>query len=178
MRKGTASPDKSRFPGGQLVRSGGNPDEEMVTVEGQEDEDGKDVLELGNQGNLVSVLGVKDIGGGKTHLVADDCSAKLNSGKDQPRHKTKQQAEDGLVDGEQEEGKRVEADCRQIEREDWKEQQRDGKNQGDLDPGRGLIAEIDRDGADKPCHPGSADEKGLKLINGNKLEIHWSSALL
>lgn len=63
-----------------------------MAVDGQEDENGKDILELGDESDLPFALWIKNICSGKAHLETDDGCTKLNRGKNQPGDKTQQEA--------------------------------------------------------------------------------------
>jgi len=156
----------------QFIRAYGYPQKQMVDVEGEKNEDGKDILKLGEEGDLPLSLGIEDIGGGKTHLVANDRSAEFYRGEDETGDKTDEGAQEGLIDDQQQKGHGRKADLGQGFFHDRKEDQRDGKDQAGLDPGRGLGPGDNRDGPDKTCYPGGYNEEILELFDGNELDVH------
>ncbi len=48
-----------------------------MSSNGQKNKNGKDILELGEKGNLSLILRIKDVGSGKSHLKTDDGAAKF-----------------------------------------------------------------------------------------------------
>ncbi len=73
----------------------------MVQVKGQKDQYGDNVGELTHDGQLLGCLWVKNIGGGKAHLVSDDGAAEADSGKDEPGNQAEQQADQHLIEHDQ-----------------------------------------------------------------------------
>ncbi len=58
---------------------------EVVDIQCQKNQNGKDIDELAHQGELLGCLRVKDICCGKSHLISYDSSTKVNAGKDELR---------------------------------------------------------------------------------------------
>lgn len=154
-----------QFAGGeQFVGAYRGPQEMVVTVQGQKDQDRKDVLELRNQGDLAFALGIEDIRGGKAHLVADDRGPEFHRSEDQAGDKTDEGAQEGLVDNQQEKGDGGKTNGRCELFHNRKEDQGDGDDETGFEPDWGLSPGDNRDSRDKARHPGSDHQKGLELF--------------
>lgn len=114
------------------------PEKKMVAVEGEKNENGKDILELGDQRHLAIAGGIKDVGSGKAHLVTDHRTAKLNGSEHQPGDEAHYQPEQGLINDKKEKGQGLEGDRGQLGGKGGKEDQGAGKCQTDSHPSRCL----------------------------------------
>ena len=118
----------------------------MVPVHGEEGEQGQHIDKLAHQGELLGGLGVKDVGGGKPHLVADDRTAEGDGGEHQLGHQTDEHADEHLVDDQQAKGGQVEGHPGGVGGHGREEQQGGGEGQDDLALGRDAAAGKGRDG--------------------------------
>ena len=120
-------------------------------------------------------LRVKNIGGGKAHLIADYSAAEADGGKDEPGNQAKKQADQHFIDHDKRKLHEGEINLWRVFCHQWEEQKGGGKGKSDSDLGRGLAAVDHRDCSQNGNDPGEAEEEGLELFNGDKLNIHGNS---
>ena len=143
-----------------------------MSVNGEEDEDGKNILELWNKRHLTLSLRIENIGGGKTHLVADDRCPEFHRSEYQSGNQSEDQTKEELGDNEHQKGGRRKTEPGDSTLHERKEGERDCKYQGSFNPDGCLRREKNRYCADKSGNTAGYNEKCLKLINGNELDVH------
>lgn len=146
----------------------------MMAVYGKKNHNGKDILKLGNEFNLLLSLGVVDICRGKAHLKTDNRCAEFDSGKNQSGNKPQKKAKQNLGEEEQEEGEWGKIHLRERIGHYREEHQGTDKNQGGFHSHRGLGGEKYWNAGHESRNSGGNDKKGLELVYGEKGDFHWA----
>lgn len=146
-----------------------------MAINGKENKNGKDILKLGYECHLSFTLGIKNVCRGKAHLETDNGCAKLHSSKNESCDQAQQEAKEEFGDKQQQKGDRCKADFWDGIGHHRKEGESDGNNHRSLYSTRSLGGRDNRNGTNKPGDPAEDHEKGLKLLNGDKLDIHYFS---
>ncbi len=72
-----------------------------MNIQGKKQQDGKNSLKLGDQSHLSLSCRVKDIGGGKAHLITDQRPGKFSGHENQLGQKPDQQTENCFLGKQQ-----------------------------------------------------------------------------
>ena len=142
-----------------------------MEVQGQKNENGKNVLELGYKRQLVLTLGVKDIGRRKAHLISDYGTAEFDGSENKSGNEAEQGAEQHLVGHQQAKVGWVLGQRWNIGRYHGENGQGDKKGQAKTYPHRGLLAAEHRGGADQGGNPRQAEDKCLAVFKGEESDV-------
>jgi len=174
--QGNRLPGEMQGPGWQEnIRVNDDLEKDMVQIEGQKDQYGDNVGELTHDGQLLGCLRVKNIGGGKAHLIADDGAAEADGGKDEPGHKAEKQTDQDFVHHDKRKLDERKLNLRRLLCHQGEEQQSGGKGKSNSDLGWSLAAVDHRDCRQDGHDPGETEEESLELFYGDKLNIHGNS---